>query len=206
MVNQIEPNGFTYCWSDHATGMIYVGVHLGDPDDGYICSSKTMKREYNQRPQDFTRQILFFGPYAICANFETKIITSLFQTDKSKFYNRANGKKILFDDVIKDKIRAKAQGRKMQCGHLEKMLAARIGKPGPRKGVALSEETKKRISDSKRGVVTSKMGHKHTSETKKKMIESAKNRPIITEETRLKLSKLAKADWTKRKQEKSLVY
>lgn len=206
MANQTELDGFTYCWSDHATGKVYVGIHLGDLSDGYICSSKAMKQEYKERPHDFTRQILFYGSYSICAKFEKELIAALFKSDKNTFYNRSNGKKILFDDVIKNKIRDKAQGRKMPYGHLEKMLAARIGKPGPRKGVSLSEETRKKISDSKRGVVTSKMGHKHTLETKKKMSESAKNRPVITEETRLKLSILAKADWAKRKQEKGLVY
>lgn len=206
MANQSESDGFTYCWSDHATGKVYIGIHLGDPSDGYICSSKAMKQEYKERPCDFTREILFCGPYSICSKLEKELLTALFKTDKNTFYNRSNGRKILFDDVIKNKIREKAQGRKMPEGHLEKMLAARIGKPGPRKGVTLSEETRKKISDSKRGVVTPKMGHKHTLETKERMSESAKKRPAITYETRLKLSELAKADWAKRKLEKSLVY
>ena len=206
MANQTECYGFIYCWSDHATGKVYIGIHMGDPSDGYICSSKVMKQEYKERPQDFTRQVLFNGPYSICAKFEKELIAALFKSDNSTFYNRSNGRKILFDDVIKNKIREKAQGRKMPDGHLEKMLAARIGKPGPRKGVTLSEETRKKISDSKRGVVTSKMGHKHTLECRKRMSESAKKRPVITDETRLKLSELAKANWAKRKLERSLVY
>jgi hypothetical protein len=112
----------------------------------------------------------------------------------------------LFDDVIRSKISKKAKGRKLSASHLEKMLLARAGKPGPRKGVALSEEVKTKISNSKKGIVTSKMGHKHTLETRKKMSDSAKNKPPITEETRIKLSESAKADWAKRKQEKSLGY
>jgi hypothetical protein len=50
------------------------------------------------------------------------------------------------------------------------------------------------------------MGHKHTLECRKRMSESAKKRPAITDETRLKLSELAKADWAKRKLERGLVY
>jgi hypothetical protein len=206
MANQTMPQGFTYCWSDHRDVKIYVGVHLGSQDDGYVCSSKFMSKEYRERPQDFTREILFKGSYEECAKFETALIAGLFKQNKDTFYNRANGRKILFDDVVKSKMSQKAKGRKMPDGHLEKMLAARAGKPGPRKGVTLSEEVRRKISNSKKGIVTSKMGHKHTPESKKKMSDSAKSKPPITEETRLKLSESAKADWAKRKQEKSLVY
>jgi hypothetical protein len=206
MANQTITNGFTYCWSDHKHAKVYVGIHLGALDDGYVCSSKSMLKEYKERPQDFTRKILFKGPYEECAKFETALIAGLFKQDKNTFYNRSNGRKILFDDVIRSKISKKAKGRKLSASHLEKMLLARAGKPGPRKGVALSEEVKTKISNSKKGIVTSKMGHKHTLETRKKMSDSAKNKPPITEETRIKLSESAKADWAKRKQEKSLGY
>ena len=54
-------NGFVYCWSDKKTAKVYVGIHSGSIDDGYICSSKTMLTEYKQRTTDFSRQILFVG-------------------------------------------------------------------------------------------------------------------------------------------------
>ena len=31
---------FVYCWTDHKTNKLYVGVHKGSINDGYICSSK----------------------------------------------------------------------------------------------------------------------------------------------------------------------
>jgi len=93
-------NSFTYCWSDHKTAKVYVGVHLGNTDDGYVCSSKSMLKEYSDRPSDFTREILFEGDYDICASFEKALISGLFKQDKNTFYNRSNGKKILFDDEI----------------------------------------------------------------------------------------------------------
>jgi hypothetical protein len=32
-------DSFVYCWTDHKTGMLYVGSHKGTIDDGYVCSS-----------------------------------------------------------------------------------------------------------------------------------------------------------------------
>jgi len=191
--------GFTYCWSDHRDKKVYVGIHLGLIDDGYICSSKTMLKEYKSRPQDFTRQILFMGDYDLCAGFEKALINGLFKQDKSTFYNRSNGKKILFDDEIKEKMRKKACGRKMPEGHLEKMLKAREGKPGPRKGVKLSPETIKKMKESLKGRVSPNKGKKASLESRKKMSESQKNRLPFDQKHRERLSLAAKLDWAKRK-------
>ena len=197
-------NGFTYCWSDHSTAKVYVGIHLGSPDDGYICSSKTMLSEYKARPLDFTREILFSGPYDMCATFEKAIINGLFKQDKSTFYNRSNGKKILFDDEIRKKMSVKSKGRKMPFGHLEKMLSARKGKPGPRNGVVLSDEIKKKISEARKGMISPNKGKIASAETRKKMSDSAKKKAPFSDEHKAKLSLAAKADWAKRKQEKNL--
>ena len=204
MANQSARIGFTYCWSDHATAKVYVGVHLGSPSDGYICSSKVMLSEYKKRSHDFTREVLYVGPYEICASFEKALIAGLFKTDKNKFYNRSNGKKILFDEEIRQKISEKAKGRKMTPEHLKKMLSARDGKPGPRLGAKLSQETKNKISTAKKGF-GARTGHKHPLESRLKMSKSAKKRPPRTEETRVKLSESSKASWLKRKQERNLV-
>lgn len=40
---------FVYVWTDTGTNKIYVGVHKGDSNDGYVCSSKYMKAEYKKR-------------------------------------------------------------------------------------------------------------------------------------------------------------
>lgn len=54
--------GYVYIWTDAKTNMKYVGARKGDPaTDTYICSSKPMLIEYNKRPDDFTRDIIFQG-------------------------------------------------------------------------------------------------------------------------------------------------
>ena len=184
----MSAQGFTYCWSDHLHAKVYVGVHLGDLDDGYVCSSKSMLAEYKARPQDYTREILFSGPFAMCAQFEKSLIAGLFKQSKDTFYNRSNGLKILFDDAIRDKIRQKALGRKMPKGQREKMMAGMAGRPGPRTGVVLSAETRQKISDAKKGCAGPNLGRKMSEETKAKMSLSQKLRAPFPAEHRAKLA------------------
>lgn len=197
-------NGFTYCWSDISIAKVYVGVHLGTPTDGYVCSSKTMLKEYAERPQDFTREILFEGAYALCAGFEKALISGLFKQNKETFYNRSNGKKILFDAEIRKKISEKATGRKMSADAIAKISQAKRGKISPRKGIILSAETCRKISEAKKGSIGPNIGRVFTSEQRQKMSDSAKKKPLISAEHRANLSLAAKADWAKRKQEKNL--
>jgi hypothetical protein len=51
--------GFVYIWRDRSRKMFYVGSHMGEEDDGYICSSRTMLKEYRERSQDFKRRIIY---------------------------------------------------------------------------------------------------------------------------------------------------
>lgn len=50
--------GFVYVWRDRKHNRYYIGSHWGDPNDGYVCSSKWMCKAYKRRPQDFKRRIV----------------------------------------------------------------------------------------------------------------------------------------------------
>ena len=50
--------GFIYVWRDRKNNRYYVGSHWGTEDDGYICSSRWMRRAYSRRPKDFKRRII----------------------------------------------------------------------------------------------------------------------------------------------------
>ena len=50
--------GFVYLWRDKKNKRYYVGSHWGPDDDGYICSSRWMRKSYSRRPEDFTRRII----------------------------------------------------------------------------------------------------------------------------------------------------
>ena len=82
---------FVYCWTDHHTKKLYVGVRKGSPDDGYICSSKVMMEEYTKRSADFTRQILATGTWDDMLVFESKILKAAGARKSDHFYNLSNG-------------------------------------------------------------------------------------------------------------------
>jgi hypothetical protein len=54
----MEKYGFIYLWYDRKHRRYYLGRHWGTEDDGYICSSNTMREAHRRRPQDFVRRIV----------------------------------------------------------------------------------------------------------------------------------------------------
>lgn len=54
----MEKYGFVYIWFDRKHKRYYIGSHWGTEDDGYICSSRWMRKAYKRRPKDFKRRIL----------------------------------------------------------------------------------------------------------------------------------------------------
>jgi hypothetical protein len=87
----MNSEAFVYCWTDHATNQLYIGWHKGNFDDGYICSSKYMKEQYFNRPNDFTRQIIAVGSCKDMTNLETQLLRSADAKNDDQFYNRHNG-------------------------------------------------------------------------------------------------------------------
>jgi hypothetical protein len=200
---------FVYSWSDHKTAKVYVGVHKGTTDDGYICSSKPMMAQYCERPTDFTRQIIAVGALNDCAVLEVAIIKRLLK-DKDTCYNRAAGKMII-NDVHPMLGRSNKEGRKKGEAIKRKKMAedpeyalrikaayskGRLGKQSPRKGVKLSDETKQKISKNSywNGTSGVNAGKKFSEEHVKKLSEAHKGQ-IVSVETRKKLSAAAKKQW-----------
>ena len=54
----MEKYGFVYIWFDKKHQRFYIGCHWGTEDDGYVCSSRWMRKAYKRRPEDFKRRIL----------------------------------------------------------------------------------------------------------------------------------------------------
>jgi hypothetical protein len=50
--------GFVYIWFDRKHHRFYIGSHWGTLDDGYICSSRWMRKAYRRRKGDFNRRII----------------------------------------------------------------------------------------------------------------------------------------------------
>jgi len=54
----MEKYGFIYVWFDKQYNRFYVGRHWGTENDGYICSSNSMRDAHRRRPNDFKRRIV----------------------------------------------------------------------------------------------------------------------------------------------------
>ena len=139
-------DSFVYCWTDHATSKLYVGLHKGRVNDGYVCSSKHMLKEYQQRPQDFTRDILTTNTYDVCRSFEVAIIKAMF-AQNVPCYNLNAGGAILFTPEIREKI---SQTHKNKTISAEQIAAIKLWNKEQR--LPTSEETREKIRRAKLGV------------------------------------------------------
>lgn len=92
---------------------------------------------------------------------------------------------------VREKIRLKHLGKKFSVEHRRNLSLAMKGRPSPRKGVNLSEETKRKISESKRGQVPWNKDKTdiYSEEVKRKMGEKNIGKKA-SEETKKKLSKI----------------
>ena len=150
---------FVYCWTDRMTNKLYVGSHKGSIDDGYICSSKTMKEEYTKRPNDFVRQIIAMGNYEDIRNLEFKILDAANASKDEMFYNLHNGASNfkLSEEAIKKSVASK---RKRGFFNPEN---------NPMYGKRHSEEVKNEHSKRMSGLNNPNYGKQFSVETKQKM-------------------------------------
>jgi hypothetical protein len=173
-IERLNSPAFVYSWSDKATSKVYVGVHKGYEDDGYVCSSETMMHAYKERPHDFTRQIVAKGLLKDCIVLETKIIEQLLK-DGNTCYNRSAWPMILFDKNIIEKMKAAWNNRRKTPVSQE----TRLKMSEVRKGVRKSQEHKKNIGAALSGKPKSK-------ESIEKMRKALTGKPLSAE-TRAKI-------------------
>jgi len=159
-------DSFVYCWTDHRSNKLYVGMHKGHPDDGYITSSKHLKKEYKERPNDFTREILTRNTYEVCRDFEIAIIKAMF-SQNIPCYNLNAAGAILYTPEVREKISKTHKGKSISAEHIEAIKhwnrnerkpasketreKIRQKKLGVKRGV-LSEEWRRKISESGKGL------------------------------------------------------
>lgn len=157
---------FVYCWTDKSNNKLYVGSHKGSIDDGYVCSSKIMMKEYNKRPQDFSRQIIAEGNLEDIRKLESKILQSVSARINEDFYNQHDNdgfyfegwKKGQFTEEHRRKMSLAAKKRVRSKEHLEKLHAGR--------------RSSKNSAEHSAALIASRLGSKHTEETKNKMKEA----------------------------------
>ena len=222
--------GFVYIWYDRKHKRYYIGSHWGREDDGYICSSRWMRKAYRRRPQDFKRRIIsrVIKGRGDLLQEEYKWLQLISDNEiGKKYYNLT---KHLNGHWVTD------EEKRLTIS--EKLSKANKGKPSPNKGKTLSEETKKKVSEgTKRGMAyldksyrwnedyrkkisennkrlqkegkIGMAGKSHSTKTKEKMsaAQSGSNNPMHNKthdaEAKRKISEASKLMWAKRRMEKA---
>jgi NUMOD3 motif len=172
---------FIYMWVDITTGKRYIGCHKGDILDGYVCSSKPMMRDYNQRPQDFQRTLIDTGTWKEMLTREQNLIIEHNAVKDPMFYNQA-------DSFGPYHCLGAMKGRKHSEESKIRMSVARKGCSLPPQ----SKETRLKKSAAMMGN-KNRLGHTHTEESRAKMAVSQTGNKncvgyIHTEEARTNMS------------------
>jgi len=102
--NYHQQKPYVYLWRDRLFNRYYVGYHSGTKPN-YVCSSRPMMEQYNQRPQDFKRRILQVGQREEMAVLERQLIQKRIKHLGKRYYNLAISWPICkwTDDMRKDR-------------------------------------------------------------------------------------------------------
>lgn len=170
-------SGFVYIWYDKETKRYYIGSHWGSENDGYICSSDSMREAYRRRSTDFRRKILA----KITTNHLELLVTEQRWLDMikpyefgRKYYNinsKVGNWAWWMNEETKQQVIEKMKGNKNGCGNKNKPLTeqrkqniskSKIGKKNPKSSKTLKEKYQN-------GYISFHKGRKRSEETKQKM-------------------------------------
>jgi hypothetical protein len=152
---------YVYMWKEIATDKWYIGSRTRKgchPDDGYICSSKTVKPLIEANPEGWTRKILFVGEPKRALEIESFTLVGMRAKQSEMSYNLHN------QDMKWTRL-----GCKDTPEVLLKKSKARSGSNNPSYG--------------KRGELSPNWGRKHkprSPETLAKMSAARKGKPSAT--------------------------
>lgn len=180
---------FLYKWTNTVNNMWYVGSRTAKgchPDDGYICSSRSVKPLITESPEQWVRHILVIGEPTYIRELENSYLTSVDAKNNPNSYNMHNGDG-KFSTLgrkepkhLTEQRAAKTRGTKKPEGFGDKIRQARTG-------LEFSEEWKKNIGKASKGRVQSVEARKKNS-----VSNSGENNGMYgrnhTEESKIKAS------------------
>jgi NUMOD3 motif len=172
---------FVYCWTDHKTNMLYVGSHKGTLDDGYVCSSKHMMKEYKKRPADFTRQIIAEGKLENIRILEGKILKASNARLDEQFYNKHDNdglffegwKKGQFSEEHRRNMSIAASKRKRSPEHIAALHEGRRHSKNTEEHNAIIRAKAKPFQ---KGNIPWNTGKQHSEETRRKISETKRKK------------------------------
>ena len=166
----MDKEAFLYYWLDSETNKMYLGVHKGTPEDGYVTSSKLLKQLINIAPNRFKRVIVAYGKFENLLQIEANMLNKVNAKNNEIYYNQHNGNGKFVNkfhtNETKQKISILLTGKPKSTKHRISMSLCRLGK----KLKPASEERKRKIS-------LANTGKRRTDAQKLKMSIAAKGRP-----------------------------
>lgn len=148
--------GFVYHWTDSTNDKTYTGSHYGSIEDGYRGSGLLFLNAYKKRPDKFNREIL---EYVYQDNKKLLLEIEQKYLDKIDWSNTYN-------------ISADANGGNTRAGYTKKQLKKyhqKLSNP--------SEQTRQKISEFRKGKIPWNKGISITEERRKNISESLKGKP-----------------------------
>ena len=160
--------GFIYITTNLINGRQYIGQHKGDGKDGYLGSGSLLKLAINKYgKENFKREILEFASTKEGLDELERYYIALAQaTTNSKFYNiheGGNGGNTMVGWSEVDKEAFKKRMSEVTSGELNGMY-----------GRNHSEETRNKISETRRANLQDKSHYLHSQEFRNKMSEVTK--------------------------------
>lgn len=185
----MEKFGFVYIWYDRKHKRYYVGSHWGAEDDGYICSSRWMRKAYNRRPYDFKRRIIekVYSSRKELIEREYYWLSLIGQEEicSKKYYNRTkhkNGHWIAedYESDIRKRISVKTKEAMAKPENRERYLEGLKNR-----NQIQSEETRQKRSESMKKTMAEKFP------------EQNRRQKLSSEERKEYYSNKAKSNWSK---------
>ena len=185
--------GFVYRWTNISNKKWYIGSHCGDVADSYVGSGKAFLASYKKNLSFFSREIIYVGPDfreveeliletlnaaedRLSYNLKNSAIggnTSMHFTDESRkkmsdAAKATKGKRSVSAEQRK-KISDSLKGRSIPIEVREKISQSLTGKANPFFGKSHSDESRRKISEAKKGRCPSKhiMDALHSNNNKK---------------------------------------
>ena len=96
MLDIMNNNCFVYKWTHTPTRSWYIGSHTSQkahPNNGYICSSKTVRELIKSNPKDWVRTTVATGDKQEMYQLETTILQTFDARRDERSYNRHNNHK-----------------------------------------------------------------------------------------------------------------
>lgn len=177
---------FVYCWTNAGNDRVYVGCRKGHPQDGYICSSKSMLEDYSHTPSAFSRQIVATGTYDDMRRLETAILVAADARNSSDFYNMHNNT---------GDFRLKQHTTETRAAISRAAIGRRRPDVAARNRLGHTDATRMRIGSRSyaAGIEHVNFGKRMTEEQKQKISAAKKLNPrMVTEEIRQRCVELGK--------------